>query len=171
MASNPLFAEKSLTLVAALFGDGAEAALAAERLRDAQTDVHLVQPDDKDWMRKMEPESRGIRRSAVRSHVTLMVGGFLLGVLLSFLLIANWAAAASSPLLTGIAVTLVATLSGGILAGLLTLRPDRSVVAVQVKEGLKKGRWAVLAHPRDADAASQATEALRSAGGEVLRSL
>jgi len=168
---NPLFAEKSLTLVAALFGDGRQAVLAAERLRQAQPDVDIVQPNDQQWMRKLEPESRAIRRGAVRSHATLMTAGFVVGVLLSFLLINSWAAAAASPLLTGISVTLIATLVGGIVAGLLTLRPDRSAVAIQVKEGLKEGRWAVVAHPRDEAAAAQAGDMLRHAGGDVLRSL
>jgi hypothetical protein len=169
--SNPLFAEKSLTLVAALFGDGQQAKLAAERLRQAQDDVDVVQPNDRQWMRKLEPEGRAIRRGAFQSHVVLMTAGFVLGVLVSFLLINTWAAAAASPLLTGISVTLILTLVGGIVAGLLTLRPDRSAVAVQVKEGLRKGRWAVVAHPRDEAAAVQADDTLRNAGGDVLRSI
>ena len=170
-SSNPLFAEQSLTLVAALFGDGQQAAIAAERLSKMQADVDIVQPNDKHWMRKLEPEGRAIRQGAFRSHAVLMAGGFALGVLLSFLVINIWAAAAASPLLTGIAVTLIVTLVSGILAGLLTLRPDRSAVAIQVKEGLNEGRWAVVAHPRDEAAAAQASDTLRRAGGNVLRSL
>ncbi len=169
--TNPLFAEKSLTLVAALFGDGRQAAAAAESLRQAQGDVDIVQPGDKQWMRKVEPEGRAIRRGAWRSHIALMSAGFVLGVLLSFLLINTWAAAALSPWLTGIAVSLFATLAGGMLAGLLTLRPDRSAVAMQLREGLNHGRWAVVAHPRDEASAAQAGDTLRNAGGEVLRSL
>jgi hypothetical protein len=170
-SSNPLFAEQSLTLVAALFGDGQQAAMAAERLRQTQADVDIVQPNDKQWMRKLEPEGRAIRQTAFRSHAVLMAAGFALGVLLSFLLINTWAAAAASPWMTGIAVTLIVTLVGGIVAGLLTLRPDRSAVAMQVKAGLSEGRWAVVAHPRDEAAAAQASEMLRHAGGNVLRSL
>jgi len=169
--TNPLFAEKSLTLVAALFGDGRQAEMAAERLRQEQADVDVVKPGDKQWMRKVEPEGRAIRRGAWRSHVVLMAAGFVLGVLLSFLLINTWAAAALSPWLTGMAVTLFATLAGGMLAGLLTLRPDRSAVAMQVRDGLSHGRWAVVAHPRDEASAVQADDTLRNAGGEVLRSL
>jgi len=169
--THPLFAEKSLTLVAALFGDGRQATLAAERLRQAQADVEIVRPGDKHWMRKVEPEGPAIRRGAWRSHFTLMLAGLLMGVLLSFVLISTWAAAAASPVLTGIAVTLISTFAGGMLAGLLTLRPDRSAVAMQLREGLKHGRWAVVAHPRDAASAAQADDTLRNAGGEVLRSL
>ncbi len=169
--SNPLFAEKSLTLVAALFGDGRQATMAAERLRQAQADVDIVQPGDKKWMRKVEPEGPAIRRGAWRSHITLMSAGFVLGLLVSFLLIGNWAAAAASPWMTGMAVTFFATLAGGMLAGLLTLRPDRSAVAMQLRDGLKHGRWAVVAHPRDEASATQAGDMLRNAGGEVLRSL
>ena len=169
--TNPLFAEKSLTLVAALFGDGQQATVAAERLRLAQADVDIVRPGDKQWMRKVESEGPAIRRGAWRSHLTLMLAGLALGVALSFVLIGTWEAAAASPLLTGIAVSLIATFAGGMLAGLLTLRPDRSAVAMQLRDGLNHGRWAVVAHPRDEAAAAEADDTLRNAGGEVLRSL
>jgi hypothetical protein len=170
-SSNPLFAEHSLTLVAALFGDGQQAAVAAERLRQIQADVDIVQPNDKQWMRKLEPEGRAIRQTAFRSHAVLMAVGFALGVVLSLLLVSSWVAAAASPWMTGIAVTLISTLVGGMVAGLLTLRPDRSAVAMQVKAGLNEGQWAVVAHPRDEAAAAQASEMLLHAGGNVLRSL
>jgi hypothetical protein len=169
--THPVFAEKSLTLVAALFGDGGQATRAAERLRQTQPDVDIVQPGDQHWMRKVEPEGKAIRQTAFRSHVTLMSAGFFIGIGLSFVLINSWQAAAASPWLTGIAVSTIAMLVGGMLAGLLTLRPDRSAVAVQLREGLQHGRWAVVAHPRDAASATQADDMLRDAGGEVLRSL
>jgi len=166
--TNPLFAEKSLTLVAALFGDGQQATVAAERLRPAQADVEIVQPGDKQWMRKVEPEGPAIRRGAWRSHLTLMLAGAALGMALfvarfmamfvarfmalfmalgvalgaalSFVLIGTCDAAAASPLLTGIAVSLFATFTGGMLAGLLTLHRDRQTMAMQLRDGLNHGR-------------------------------
>ena len=158
--TNPLFAEKSLTLVAALFGDGQQATVAAERLRPAHADVEIVHPGDKQWMRKVEPEGPAIRRGAWRSHLTLMLAGaalgmalfvarfmalFLalgvaLGAALSFVLIGTWDAAAASPLLTGIAVSLFATFTGGMLAGLLTLHRDRQTIEMQLRDGLNHGR-------------------------------
>lgn len=67
------FGEQSLTLVAATFSDQVTAAGAATELRAdmPQVEVDLVHPGDEDFARRMEPESRGIRRTAVRSHLVL----------------------------------------------------------------------------------------------------
>lgn len=175
--ANLVFAEKSLTLVVALFSDSRKAENVADdlrRIRSARSNaetVDLIKPGDVHWRRKMEPEEPAIRRTAWRSHGTLMAAGLVVGLLISWALISQWPAAKSSPLLTVVAVSVFATFAGGLLAGLLTLRPDRSAVALQVHAGLKDGRYAVVVHPRDEASASSAGEALRNAGGEVLRSI
>ena len=61
----PLFAKKSLTLVAALFGDGPLFALPVERLRQAQANIEIDRPGDKQWMRKVEPEGLAVQRGAL----------------------------------------------------------------------------------------------------------
>ncbi|MBZ8141628.1 riboflavin biosynthesis protein RibA [Rubrivivax gelatinosus] len=172
----PLFGERSLTLVAALFPEPAAARRAAESLRTqmagSDRDVTVVAPGDPDIARKLEPEQAGIWRTMKRSHLVLGAVGFGAGLLLAALLVVfGWPAAVASPQVTTAVCVGFGAVAGMMLAGLLTLRPDHSLVIRQVRHALKHGRSAVVAHPRDEAAASQASAALEAAGGEVVRSV
>ena len=172
----PLFAERSLTLVAALFAEPAAARRAAETLRErlhaGEREVSVVAPGDPDIARKLEPEQAGIWRTLKRSHLVLGALGFGLGLLLAAaLVVGGWPAAVASPWATTAVCAGFGSIAGMLLAGLLTLRPDHAVVIRKLRHELERGRCAVVAHPRDASAASAASAALEAAGGEVVRSI
>jgi len=57
------------------------------------------------------------------------------------------------------------------LAGLLTLRPDRSRVTLSIRRRSRAGKWAVVAHPTSPEQSERAVARLRKAGGAVIRSL
>jgi len=59
---------------------------------------------------------------------------------------------------------------GLILGGLLALRPDHGRVIHLVRRALQIGKWAVVAHPRDASQTHQAVASLRSGSLRVVRS-
>ena len=169
-----LFGEQSLTLVADTFSDQATAAGAATELRAdmPQVEVDLVRPRDADFARKMEPESTGIWRTAIRSHLMLGPAGFLLGALASATLVAlGWPAAVTSPMLTTLFLATLGLFAGLMLAGLVTLRPDRSRVTLSIRRRNRAGQWAVVAHPRSPAQSDWVVDRLRKAGGTVIRSL
>lgn len=169
-----LSGEQSLTLVAATFADQATAADAATELRAdmPQVEVDLVRPRDADFGRKMEPETTGIRRTAVRSHLVLGPAGLLVGALAAATLVTlGWPAAVSSPMLTTLFLATLGLFAGLMLAGLLTLRPDRGRVTLSIRRRSRAGQWAVVAHPRSSAQSDWAVERLRKAGGTVIRSL
>lgn len=174
MTKVSLFGERSLTLVAATFADRASAADAATELRAdlPQVEVDLVRPRDADFARKMEPESKGIWRTAIRSHLLLGPAGLLLGAVAAATLVANgWPAAASSPMLATLFLSTLGLFAGLMLAGLLTLRPDRSRVTLSIRRRSRAGKWAVVAHPTSPAESERAVARLRNAGGTVIRSL
>mgnify|MGYP006174973895 CR=1 FL=1 len=76
-----LFGERSLTLVAATFPTRAAAVDAATTLQAElpQAGVDLIHPHDVNLARKLEPESQGIWRTAIRSHLVLGLAGLVLG--------------------------------------------------------------------------------------------
>lgn len=171
-----LFGERSLTLVAALFDSGAAAARAAGLLQRRQEGercaVMVVEPNDPRLGRKMEPESTGIWHTLLRTHGKLGAIGLVLGALVGAALVAaDWPAAAESPYMTVAMAAVYGVFAGMLLAGLLTLRPDRGRVIARVREATSHGRWAVVAHPRSPEQAEVAREALTGEGGEVLQSL
>lgn len=172
-----LFGERSLTLVAATFADRRSAADAATELRAdmPQSEVSLVRPSDAGFARKMEPESQGIWRTAIRSHLVLAPAGLALGAVVAATLVAlvalGWPAAASSPMLATLFFATLGLFAGLMLAGLLTLRPDRSRVTLSIRRRSRAGKWAVVAHPTSPEQSERAVARLRKAGGTVIRSL
>lgn len=169
-----LFGERSLTLVAATFADRRSAADAATELRAdmPQSEVSLVRPSDAGFARKMEPESQGIWRTAIRSHLVLAPAGLALGAVVAATLLAlGWPAAASSPMLATLFFATLGLFAGLMLAGLLTLRPDRSRVTLSIRRRSRAGKWAVVAHPTSPEQSERAVARLRKAGGTVIRSL
>jgi hypothetical protein len=169
-----LFGERSLTLVAATFSDQATAAEAATELRAdmPQVEVDLVRPREADLARKMEPESAGIWRTAVRSHLALGPAGLVLGVVAAALLVAlGWPAAASSPVFTMLFLATLGLFAGLMLAGLLTLRPDRSRVTQSIRSRSRSGQWAVVAHPKSPAQSELVVDRLEKSGGTVIQSL
>src|SRR3546814_15535902 len=129
MAWQTLFGELATTKIAAIFENEAAAASAAAALHsttDLQaTQLRLVRPHEKDYSKKLEPESHGIARTALRAHLILGVAGAVIGIAAWALLYAmDLPALVSSPRArTG--RTVFFSPSGGLaLGGLLTATPD-----------------------------------------------
>jgi len=174
MTNVSLFGERSLTLVAATFSNRAKAIDAATELRAElpQVEVDLVRPRDADFARKMESESKGIWRTAIRSHLVLGPAGLVLGAATATALVAfGWPAATSSPMLTMAFLATLGLFAGLMLAGLFTLRPDRGRVTLSIRRRSRAGHWAVVAHPTSPAQSEHAVARLREAGGTVIRSL
>jgi len=174
MSDTSLFGERSSTLVAATFSNRMAAVDAASALRAymPQAEVDLVRPQDKDFARKMEPDSQGIWRTAIRSHLVLGLIGLGLGVAVAATLVGvGWPAAAGSPMLATLFLSILGLFAGLMLAGLLTLRPDRGRVTLAIRRRNREGQWAVVAHPTSPAQSERAVLSLQQAGGTVLRSL
>jgi hypothetical protein len=174
MSNASLFAERSSTLVAATFRDRAAAVDAASALQAhmPQAEVDLVRPQDKDFARKMEPDSQGIWRTAIRSHVVLGLIGMGLGAACAATLVGvGWPAAVESPVLAALFLSNLGLFAGLMLAGLLTLRPDRGRVTLAIRRRNRAGQWAVVAHSTSPAQLERAVLSLQKSGGTVVRSL
>jgi hypothetical protein len=177
MALGLLFGERSLTVVAAAFKDSVTARTIATNLarglgQDGAAQVAVVEPADSRLAVKVEPDSEGILRTAVRSHLVLGLLGLAAGPAVGMGAVhGNWAGAAQAPALTVIVAGVLAMFADMLLAGLLTLRPDHGVVADQVQRAAADGLWTVVAHPRNHAEALASSALLTAAGGRLVRSL
>ena len=175
MPHSLLFGERSLTTVAALFGQARDAQDAAEQVvRDARlptTQVKSSSPDDPAAEQKLEPPEMGIRHTLLRSHAVLGIVGLVIGLLIAWLLISQAAFAASSPDHTLGVFGGLGLLLGLMTGGLVTRRPDRGVLDVQVEQAVQDGQWAVVVHPIDRGQGERARDALEHSGGKVFHSL
>lgn len=174
MKAFTLFGERSLTTIAGIFESDRAARRAANALHDASSrvDVRLIAPRDPDLSRKMEPDSGGIWRTALRSHLGLGVIFLLVGALAGLALIGTgWDGAELSPWFTVFFTSVIGGLGGLVLGGLVTLRPDRGMLIRRVREASQAGRWTVVAHPVGDREERVAREHLDRAGGVVFSSL
>lgn len=170
-----LFGERSLTLVAAIFNDRSSALRAFHALRmtsPRRLGISLITPRDPRLGRKMEPESNGIWHTLLLSHAWLALAGAIVGLAVAAMLLAlGWSAALASPRATVALGGVYGAFVGMLVAGLLTLRPDRARVTAQVRAASEQGRWSVVTHPVTAHEADVAQDLLTVGGGHVLRSL
>lgn len=169
------FGERSLTIVGAVFPNRRWALSAADELQrapDLRGEVSVVAPDDPLAARKMEPESAGIWRTALRSHAILGAIGLVAGLAVTAALyFAGWPPTVTSPLLTAVFASALGVFFGMLLAGLLTLRPDHGFVIEKMREGIERGRWAVVVRPESEADAEFAERRLRAMGSTPVRSL
>lgn len=171
-----LFGERSLTKVAGLFSRGTDARAAAEHVvSDARlppTQVKVVGPGDRAIERKLEPEQAGIFHTMIRAHVVLGSIGLLGGLLLGWVLILGGVGfAVASPYFTLGVVGVFGMIGGLLLGGLVTLRPDHTLLISKVEQAVDEGHWAVVVHPLNAEQEKRAVDELQHAGGEVVRAL
>ncbi len=171
-----LFGEKYLSHLTAVFGDEAQAREAADDLRRhpamERVQVSMIAPGESRPTSKVEPETRGIWRTAWKSHLILGVLGLFLGIILAKLLLATGAAFATSSPNVLAAVLAFFGLSGGmILAGLLTLRPDQDRLVGAARAAAEEGKWTVVAHVKNAEEKEAAREMLSQRRAQVNASL
>ncbi|HSC79606.1 MAG TPA: riboflavin biosynthesis protein RibA, partial [Chitinolyticbacter sp.] len=134
--------------------------------------VQLVGPGDGQFGRKLEPESRGIARTAVRAHLTLAFVGALIGVTVFVaLFFSGERAVVSSPLAAAAMLGALGLVFGLLAGGLITARPDHLAVVAPVRKAVRAGRWAVVVHPVSPRQTDEALRVLRGASHEVVRTI
>jgi len=172
----PVFGEKSLSKLAAVFDTRAQAEDVVTRLREQlgleAAQLQVVSPDDPHPGRRIEPESRGIRQTAIKAHITFALLGIVAGLVIFAIL---WGmgivAVGSSPLAAVGVVVFFGAVFGLFAGGLITLRPDQDHVVLKVRDALADGRHVVVAHPRDQAQREALSEALHHASSDVASSL
>ena len=189
---NWLVQENSSTKVASVFLTQAAAHEAAMSVMNSaglsESQVNILGPADAQRSRldafgeKVQPESRGILRTFVRSHLVLGAVGGLLGVIVWWALMSH-PLVASTPLMALVALAGFGVTFGMLGAGLVTLRPDQSILFVELRElrgvlleialrsRLRAGQWGVIFHPIDAAQTEAVRNALRVRSAEVHTTL
>ena len=182
--SNPLaglFGEKSLTKVVGLFPNEASARAAAASLAKAATlapdQVRTLSPKDgidkRDKLlgRQVEPETRGIAKTLIRTHVVL--GGLAAAAGLALYAVrraSGQPAIVASPWLSLVVIVGFACVFGLLMGGLLSLRPDHILLISNLRKALSAGSWAVVVHPVGATQEQAALDYFASTDTRVLRS-
>ncbi len=176
MAWQNLFREKATTKVAAIFDTEVAASTTAARVKDAAglqaTQVLLVEPYEKDYAKKLEPETQGVARTALRAHLVLGLAGLVAGALIWIALYsAEIEAIRTTPGLSALAFLFFGAIAGMLLGGLVTARPDHQLVVQRVQIAAGEGRWSLVIHPRDAAQCDAVIATLAETDADVARSV
>ena len=176
MAWQALFGEKATTKLAGFFDTQEALDKVSSDLRRVSglqnPQLLVVRPYAADFERRLEPETQGVARTAVRAHSILGALGLLAGLLLWAVLYGlGVPAIVSSPYYSGGAIVAFAAVGGMLLGGLVTARPDHQIVIQAVDNATKAGRWSLIMHPRDEQQCKSAESVLASAQVETARSL
>ena len=172
----PLTGEASNHKVAAVFAsaEAARAAAAAlqSTLRLPAAQLRIISPGEPHPGRKLEPESDGILRTILVSHLKLGVVGAALGGVAFAVLYAldlPWVTQ-SAPVAAAVMVGFGAT-AGLLLGGLVSLRPDHDPYIEAVRSALAEGRSAVVVHATSVTQRAEAAELLQARGAETTSTL
>ena len=176
MAWQALFGEKATTKLAGFFETQEALDKVSAELRQVSglqnTQLLVVRPHAADFDRRLEPETEGVARTAVRAHLVLGGLGLLAGLVLWGILYAMGVPAiVSSPYYSGGAIVAFATVGGLLLGGLVTARPDHQIVIQAVESATKDGRWSLVMHPRDSEQCKSVETVLATAQVEMVRSI
>lgn len=126
-------------------------------------DIRIIAPDDPAFSPKVEPESRGIALTMLNAHYVLGVAGLLFGLTVSALLVLfGPPLAASSPVMTFIAITTISTFLSLLWAGFIALRPDHDPLTMRAEHAKRAGRWTLVVHTHDETDTVQARKILES---------
>lgn len=171
-----LFGEKATTKLAAFFDTQESLEQVSAQLREKgglqNPQLWVVRPHATDFDKRLEPETEGVARTAIRSHLILGAVGLLAGVLLWGLLYAmDVQFIVASPYYSGGAIIAFATVGGLLLGGLVTARPDHQRVIQAVDTATKEGRWSLVVHPRDEAQCKSALEVFEDAQVESVRTI
>lgn len=177
-----LFGERSLTKVAGLFAQKSQAESSVEQvlrsggLNAAQ--VRLLGPQDARTARRelfgraMEPESAGIARTFLQTHLVGGMAGAVAGLALYLWFYrAGHPMIASGPVVAFIAIVGFAATFGLLLGGLLTMRPDHVRLITRVRSALRHNQWAVVAHPINSEQTERVRQVLEKSAAEVVTTL
>jgi hypothetical protein len=177
MTSMPgLTGESSNSKVAAVFVDEARAREAARALRDALglggAQVQVITARTRGVGARLQPESHGIWRTALRAHAWLGLAGLVAGGLVFLAMrAAGVPFIVNSPGLALFALLFFGMTAGLFAGGLVTLRPDQDPYLIKVREALEGGRTAVVVHAFSSGQAADAQRRLAAAGGDTIATL
>lgn len=139
--------------ISALFDDRAKAQSTLERIGTEFRDgvkAFLVSPEDRQVDRKLEPETRGVRREIISNIIRGTITGLIVGAVATVALgVLSVAFVESSPFLSLLWLVFYA---GGVIGG---KRVTDGVHVAGIKDDLADGQLVLIAHTTDKTLASR----------------
>lgn len=168
--------EKYTSRISAIFNNETEAEKAQSLLVDsggfAGNKINIIRPNDDSVSKKLEPETGGVWRTIIRSHVILGILGAILGLILAGIAQAIGPEYLAERTFTiYFAFAMVLGMLGLMLAGLISLRPDHDAVTTHVVEAVQEGKWALVLVTRNKAESDRAAVLLKPVAQSIHESM
>lgn len=137
------------TQIAAVFDNEQQARDSLAELEEAteisRAQVTLIDPNDAHFSEKLEGDSQKLGKHMWHAHLLLGALGLVIGMLVGWLLV-NFGPALTrnNPLFTYIAMISPGIFVGLFIAGLVSLRPDRSEIIDTVRHAIRRKQFAIV---------------------------
>ncbi|MDO6695511.1 hypothetical protein Q4574_19585 [Aliiglaciecola sp. 3_MG-2023] len=158
--------EQHPSKIVAVYENEFKAKQAAEKLINtaeiSEDQFNIVAPEDRQFERKIEPETQAVGKTLLASHLMLGLIGMVTGLLVaSSLIIAGTQFAVSSPIMLIIATGTLGTFMGLLVAGAVSLRPDHDSVVNKARDATHHNKWSVIVHAKDRQQIQQAKKVMK----------
>jgi hypothetical protein len=112
--------------------------------------ISIVSPEDTDFEHKLEPDSKGIGQTVLRSHLILGFGCSVVGLIIAGVLITIGPAfATSSPVMMLSAAAILGAFIGLLIAGAISIRPDHEQPINSARHATHHHQWSVVVQTKD----------------------
>lgn len=171
-----LSGERSDHKVAGIFQNQEAAKLAATSLESSMAigadRIEFLNAETAESGRALEPESHGIWKTMVRSHVWLALVGAVVGVIVfAFMWVGGVHFVVANPYWSLGLLIVFPAVGGAMVGGLITLRPDHAPYLLQTREAIKAGRHVLAVQAKSPAEMQQIDELLRERGAKTVSSL
>lgn len=123
--------------------------------------VALIEPDDSQLSRKLEPETRAIGSGVATAHLGWTIGGLLIGLAVAWLLVNMGPQfTRSSPVMTYLALAVISPMLGFFAGSVISFRPDHDRLVRKASAAAGSGHWTVVAHCADSAEKDRAKQAM-----------
>jgi len=165
--------ESSNHKLAAVFETRPDAERAQQKLNGETTlggsQIQVLDRPSDPIDRALLPESRGIGRTLIRSHLIFGAIGACSGFLIFLTLnVFGLPFVANNPIAAFLVLLHVSTLSGLLVGGLVSLRPDQVPYIRIAKEALQSGRSVLVVHAKSSDELGQARGIVEGSARKVV---
>lgn len=162
--------------VAGVYEQEVSAQQAIQDLKDkggfSSEEVSLIPPNDPKFGQKLEPDSRGIGQTLLKSHLIFGSYGLVVGLVIAALLtIYGPTLTTSNPQMVFIALAPAGTFVGLLIAGLVTLRPDHDALINQTRQATSHNKWTVVVQTKDDQQITRAKQLMQDSAESLADSL
>lgn len=134
--------------------------------------ITLVEPGDTEFNRKLEGDSKALGNMMWYSHLILGAAGLIIGLIVAYFLVEfGPALTKQNPLFTYVAMISPGLFVGIFVAGLISLRPDRTKIIEVVRKAIKSKHYAVIVNLRRGQSASDISDLMKRYSSQVVQTM